>query len=140
MSEANEPAPPAPLSILKQHIMRLTGIVSLSSFVFVAACSKGASSDAPKTAYELAMERLRRKDEQDGIVTGPLSEQQKAEIAEARQFAEARLAELKILHQSKVAAIFDPSILEPLEMEYRGDVQRVVDTRERKIAAIRERS
>ena len=98
------------------------------------------SDNAPKSAYELAMERLRRKDEQDGIVTGPLSEQQKAEIAEARQFAEARLAELKILHQSKVAAIFDPSILEPLEEEYRRDVQRVVDTRERKIAAIRERS
>jgi hypothetical protein len=97
------------------------------------------SDDAPKSAYELAMERLRRKDEQAGIVTGPLSEQQKAEIAEARQFADARLAELKILHQSKIAAIFDPSILEPLEQEYRGDVQRVVDTRERKIAAIRER-
>ena len=57
-----------------------------------------------------------------------------------RQFAEARLAELKILHQSKVATIFDPSILEPLEQEYRRDVQRVIDTRERKIAAIRERS
>ena len=98
------------------------------------------SDNAPKSAYELAMERLRRKDEQEGIVTGPLSDQQKAEIAEARQFAEARLAELKILHQSKVAAIFDPSILEPLEVEYRRDVQRVVDTRERKIAAIRERS
>jgi hypothetical protein len=96
------------------------------------------SDDAPKSAYELAMERLRRKDEQAGIVTGPLSEQQKAEIAEARQFADARLAELKILHQSKAAAV-DPSILEPLEEEYRRDVQRVIDTRERKIAAIRER-
>lgn len=97
------------------------------------------SDDAPKSAYELAMERLRRKDEQAGIVSEPLSEQQKAEIAEARQVAEARLAELRILHQSKVVAILDPSILEPLGEEYRRDVQRVIDTRERKIAAIRER-
>jgi hypothetical protein len=97
------------------------------------------SDDAPKSAYELAMERLRRKDEQAGIVTGPLSDQQKAEIAEARQVAEARLAELKILHQSKVASVLDPSTLEPMEDEYRRDVQRVVDARERKIAVIRER-
>src|SRR5262245_54560811 len=97
------------------------------------------SDDAPKSAYELAMERLRRKDEQAGIVTEPLSDQQKAEIGEARQVAEARLAELKILHQSKVVSIFDPAILEPLEEEYRRDVQRVIDARDPKLAAIRER-
>jgi hypothetical protein len=97
------------------------------------------SDDAPKSAYELAMERLRRKDEQAGIVTGPITDQQKADIAEARQFAEARLAELKILHQSKVAAIVDPSVLGPIEEDYRREMQRVIDARERKIAAIRER-
>jgi hypothetical protein len=97
------------------------------------------TDDAPKSAYELAMERLRRKDEEAGAVREPVSDQQKAEIAEARRVAEARLAELTILHQSNLAGVFDPAAREPLEDAYRRDVQRVVDAREAKIAAIRER-
>jgi hypothetical protein len=84
------------------------------------------TENGPKSAYELAMERLRQKDAESGVVTGPVTDAQKAEIAEVRQVAEARLAELKILHQSALAG-------------YRRDVQRVTDDRERKIAKIRER-
>jgi hypothetical protein len=98
------------------------------------------SDTGPKSAYELAMERLRQKDAEAGVVTGPLSDAQKAEIAEVRQIAEARLAELKILHQSALSATFDPAAREALETEYRHHVQRVTDDRERKIAKIRERS
>jgi hypothetical protein len=97
------------------------------------------SETGPKSAYELAMERLRQKDAEAGVVTGPISDAQKAEIAEVRQIAEARLAELKILHQSALAGTFDPTARETLESEYRRDVQRVTDDRERKIAKIRER-
>lgn len=95
-------------------------------------------SSAPKTAYELAMERLRRKDAEAGIVPESLTDEQKAEIAEVRRVAEARTAELKILHQSALAGIFDPAERESLETSHRGDLQRVVDDRERKIARIRE--
>ena len=99
----------------------------------------GMSENGPKSAYELAMERLRQKDAERGVVTGPVSDAQKAKIAEVRQVAEARLAELKILHQSALAGAFDPIAREALESEYRRDVQRATDDRERKIAKIRER-
>jgi hypothetical protein len=93
--------------------------------------------DGPKSAYELAMERLRRKDAEDGDVRGPITDAQKAEIAEVRSRAEARIAELKILHQSKMTAIFDPDARELLDAELRRDLQRVEEDREAKIARIR---
>ena len=40
---------------------------------------------------------------------------------------------------SALAGTFDPTAREALEAEYRRDVQRVTDDRERKIAKIRER-
>lgn len=83
------------------------------------------------------MERLRRKDAEDGDVRGPITDAQKAEIAEVRSRAEARIAELKILHQSKMTAIFDPDARELLDAELRRDLQRVEEDREAKIARIR---
>jgi hypothetical protein len=93
--------------------------------------------DAPKSAYELAMERLRRKDAEDGDVRETVTEGQKAEIAEVRSRAEARIAELKILHQSRVSAVFDPDARALLDAEFRRDIQRVEEDREKKIAGIR---
>ena len=49
--------------------------------------------DAPKTAYELAMERLRKKDQDEGVTVVPLTEAQRAQIAEIRNFYEAKIAE-----------------------------------------------
>jgi hypothetical protein len=95
--------------------------------------------EAPKSAYELAMERLRRKDAEAGIVQAPLSDTQKGEIAELRNMAEARLAELEILHKARTAGVLDPGVLEPVEQEYRREVQRIAEDRDRKIARIRER-
>lgn len=94
-------------------------------------------SDGPKSAYELAMARLRQKDAEAGVVSGPVSDEQKAEIAEVRSRAEARIAELKILHQSKTAAIFDPDARALVDAELRRDVQRVEEDRESKITKIR---
>ncbi len=97
------------------------------------------SDEAPKSAYELAMERLRRKDAEAGVVQATLTDEQKAEIAEVRRKAEARLAELEILHKAKTAGLFDPAALAPLEQEYRRETQRVIDTREATILRLRER-
>jgi hypothetical protein len=97
------------------------------------------SDNAPKTAYELAMERLRRKDAEAGVVPEVVTDAQRQEIAEVRRVAEARVAELKILHQSAVAGVIDPAERETLEAAHRADLQRVADDRERKIAQIRER-
>jgi hypothetical protein len=98
------------------------------------------TDEAPKTAYEVAMERLRRKDAEAGVVQAPLSDAQKSEIAELRRVAEARLAELEILHRAKTAGVFDPGVLEPIEQDYRREVLRATEDRERKIARVREHS
>lgn len=95
--------------------------------------------DGPKSAYEIAMERLRRKDEEAGVVRTPLSDEQRAEIAEVRSRAEARTAELKILHQSKLAGLFDPEARALLEAEHRRELQRIAEDCEAKVSRIRER-
>jgi len=91
----------------------------------------------PKSAYELAMERLRKQDADAGIAESTVTDEQKAEIAEVRSRAEARIAELKILHQSKVAAIFDPDARALVDAELRRDIERIEDDREKKIARVR---
>jgi hypothetical protein len=96
------------------------------------------SDQAPKSALELAMERLRKKDAEAGIVDRPLTDEQKAAIADARNFCEAKLAELRILHQSKLARTIEPEARALLEEEYRRDAQRLADERDRRIARIRE--
>ena len=98
------------------------------------------SDTGPKSAYELAMERLRQKDVADGVVSGPVTDAQKAEIADVRSRAEARIAELKILHQSKTAGLFDPGARELADDELRREIQRIEEDRETKIARIRARS
>jgi len=83
------------------------------------------------------MERLRKKDADAGIAESTVTDEQKAEIAEVRNRAEARIAELKILHQSKIAALFDPDARALVDAELRRDIERIEDDREKKIARIR---
>jgi hypothetical protein len=90
-----------------------------------------------KSAYELAMERLRKKDEEEGRVETPLTDAQRAAIAEARSLYSARIAEAEILHKSKVAGVFDPAQLEELAENHRRDIARINDDQERAIAKIR---
>jgi hypothetical protein len=97
------------------------------------------SDDAPKSSYELAMERLRRKDRETGEEERPLTAEQKAALAEARRVAEARLAEREILHQSAARAALEPEAREALELEYRRDRERIVSERDRKMEEIRGR-
>ena len=93
--------------------------------------------EAPKSAYELAMERLRKKDADSGVEQRPLTDEQREAIAEARRVADARLAEREILHQSAVRGVVDPDSREELELQYRRDRERVQSDLERKIAEIR---
>jgi len=90
--------------------------------------------DAPKSAYELAMQRLRKKDRDEGVKedSAPTPAQRKA-IAEARQMADARLAEREILHASKMRGVLEPEAREALEQEYRRDRERIISDRDRKI-------
>jgi hypothetical protein len=93
-------------------------------------------SDAPKSAYELAMERLRKKDAEEGVVEHKLTDEQKAAIAEARSIYEARVAERQILHRDKRLTTFDPAEVEKLEEEYRRDMDRFASDRDAKIRRI----
>ena len=90
-----------------------------------------------KSSVELAMERLAKKDADAGVESQPLSDAQKAAIAEARNFYDAKIAEQEVLHQSKMRATFDPAVRETLAEEYRRDRERLVSERDRKIEKIR---
>jgi len=94
--------------------------------------------DAPKSAFELAMERLKKKDAEQGVVEHKLTDAQKAAIADARSFYEARVAERQILHRDKRLSTYDPAALEVLEEEYRRDMERFAYDRDAKIKKIRE--
>jgi hypothetical protein len=94
--------------------------------------------DDPKSAFELAMERLKKKDAEQGVVEHKLTDAQKAAIAEARSIYEARVAERQILHRDKRLSAFDPAALEVLEEEYRRDMERFAYDRDAKIKKIRE--
>lgn len=89
--------------------------------------------EAPKSAYELAMERLRKKDRDEGVEAHALTAAQREVIAEARRVGEARLAEREILHSSKMRGVLDPEAREALEQEYRRDREHIISDRDRKI-------
>jgi hypothetical protein len=95
-------------------------------------------TDAPKSAIELVMERLRKKDADAGIAEQTLTDEQKAAIAEARSVYEAKVAERQILHRGKLLLIVDPQERAVLEEEYRRDLARFASDRDAKIRHIRE--
>jgi len=94
----------------------------------------------PKSAYELAMERLRKKDADAGIQRQPVSDAQKAAIAEIRNFYEAKLAEMEVLHQGRMRASVDPGERETAEQEYRRERERLTTERDAKIEKARRAS
>lgn len=90
-----------------------------------------------KSSLELAMERLAKKDADAGIETKPLTDAQKAAIAEARNFYEAKIAELEVLHQSKINGTFDPAARDTLDHQYRREREHLTTERDNKIARLR---
>ena len=91
----------------------------------------------PKSAFELAMERLKAADQEAGVVKTPLTEEQKARIAEARAVAASRLAEREILHRDALRKARTPEEAGRLEEEYRTDRARIEADRDRAIEAVR---
>jgi hypothetical protein len=94
--------------------------------------------DAPKSAVELAMERLRKKDQESNTPERPLTDEQKAAIAEVRQMYQAKTAEREILHQAALRKAGTHEEIEQLNEALRRDTERMAGERDRKIAAIRE--
>lgn len=94
-------------------------------------------SDAPKSALELALERLKKKDADAGVEQKTLTDEQREAIAEARSLYEARVAERRIMHQSQTAAVFDPQELELHREQLLRDLAHFESDRDAKIRKIR---
>jgi hypothetical protein len=90
-----------------------------------------------KSSIELAMERLAKKDADAGIEARPMTDAQKAAIAEARNFYDSKIAEQEVLHQSKLRSTLDPAEREQLQLEYRRDRERLTSDRDAKIEKLR---
>ena len=91
---------------------------------------------SPKTAYELALERLQAADPA-GAKQRPLTAKQKEEIAQVRQAATARLAEREILFRDAMKKVADPAEREKAESNYLTDRRRIDEDCERQVEAIR---
>jgi len=90
-----------------------------------------------KSAYELALERL----EKQGIERPreeTFGDELREKIADVRRKAEAKLAELEILHQNRLKTIFEPAKRQEEEEEYVRERRRIEDERERKIEELRQ--
>lgn len=89
-----------------------------------------------KSAYELALERL----EKQGIERPreeSLTDAVREKVAAARQKAEARLAELEILHKDRLKGVYDPAKRQEEEEEYVRERRRIEEDRDRKIEELR---
>ena len=83
------------------------------------------------------MERLRKNDEEAGVERRPVTDAQKAAIAEIRNFYEAKIAEVEVLHQGRLRTTVDPAERAAREEEYRRDRQRLSTERDAKIEKAR---
>lgn len=91
----------------------------------------------PKSAIELMMERLKRQDAEAGVSETPLTDAQRAAIAEARSVYEAKAAERRIMHQSMQAAMMEPAERDARDQELRRDLERFESERDSRIRKIR---
>ena len=97
-------------------------------------------SDQPKSAWEIALEKLKKQDKDRGeSAPTALNAAQKKAIADIRARFQAKLAEAEILHRANVAkAAGEAEAIDKLEEELRIERRRIDDQREREIAKVRE--
>jgi hypothetical protein len=89
-----------------------------------------------KSAYELALERMER----EGIERpreDAVSEETRRQMEEARQTAEAKLAELEILHRDRLKKTYDPEARRQEEEDYRRERRAIEASRDDRIAKLR---
>jgi len=96
---------------------------------------KQAGSDM-KSAYELALERMERegieKPRQDAV-----SDDVRRQMEEARQRAEAKLAELEILHRDRLKRLYEPEARRQEEEDYRRERRAIEASRDDRLAKLR---
>lgn len=92
---------------------------------------------APKSAFELAMEKLKA---QGGYEERKLTGKQKAQIADIRSRCRARIAQAEIEHQSKLATVGSYEELEKLKTELAREKERLNAEMEEKVQEVRSAS
>jgi hypothetical protein len=95
------------------------------------------SDQPPRTALEIAMERLREKDARDGVERRLPTPEQKAAIAELRSVYEAKLAQEDVMYQQAALEAPDPQVLTAVQDEHRRTRERLNAERDAKIERIR---
>jgi len=83
------------------------------------------------------MERLKKRDAEAGIESRPITDAQRAAIAEIRNFYESKLAEAQVLYESSRRKATDLSALEAIEREYRRERERLTSERDHKVEKAR---
>ena len=95
------------------------------------------SDQGPKSAFEIAMERLRHKDAEEGVERRVPTDQQRAAIAEVRNLYGAKLAQEEVMHAAALRRTFDPAERTTIDEAYRRDCERLTSERDSKIERIR---
>lgn len=95
------------------------------------------STEAPKSAIELVMERLKQEDAAADTEVAALTDSQKEALAAVRRDHEAKVAEADILFRSKLAVTVDPEVRQEIEANHRRDLGQFATSRDKKIDAIR---
>jgi hypothetical protein len=99
-----------------------------------------ADDGAPKSAIELAMERLRKKDAAEGVTTQTMTDVQKRAIAEVRSLYDSKIAEQDILQQAAMNSRLggSPAELDEIGRQFRRERERLATERDNKIEKIRQ--
>ena len=85
------------------------------------------------------MERLRKKDAEAGVSTQPITDEQRAAIAEVRSLSDSKIAEQDILQQSAMNRLLgaDPAELNVVASQFRHERERLASERDAKVEKLR---
>ena len=98
------------------------------------------SDDPLKSAYELAMEKIRAKEGEAGELAS-LTEEQKERIQKIRTEFKAKVAEVELGYREEIGKArqgHDMARVQQLEEELRQEKQRLSDREEERVRQIRE--
>ncbi len=94
------------------------------------------SEDEPKSAIEIAMEKLRARGDYD---EQPLSDEQKAKIADIRSLYKSKIAEFEIKQQDKIAKATSYEELQSFQEELVREKARLNDKVESEVKKVKKR-
>ena len=85
------------------------------------------------------MERLRKKDAEAGVSTRPITDEQRAAIAEVRSLSDSKIAEQDILQQSAMNRLLgaDPAELDIVASQFRRERERLASERDARVEKLR---